>query len=89
MNEIEAYIASFFLSSRQIKTKRGIVMRKLIDKYNEELANNEKFNRGVVYGAIILQGICTVAIVTASYFAGMRKGVDITDAYYDRNGKEI
>ena len=58
-------------------------MGKIIDKYNEKLANDEKFNRTIIYGGILLQGICTIAIITASYFGGMRKGVDITDAHYE------
>lgn len=58
-------------------------MKKLIDNYNERLANDEKFNKAIIYGSIILQGICTIGIITASYFGGMRKGVDITDAHYE------
>ena len=60
-------------------------MARYIDMYNEGLANNKTFNKAVIFGAILLQGICTVALITASYFNGMRKGVDITDDYYERN----
>ena len=43
-------------------------MKKLIDNYNERLANDEKFNQAIISGSIILQGICTIGIITASYF---------------------
>ena len=32
-------------------------MKKLIDNYNERLANDEKFNKAIIYGSILLQGI--------------------------------
>lgn len=57
--------------------------KSFIDRYNEKLANDEKFNRAIIFGGIIVQGISTIAIITASYFGGMRKGVDITDAHYE------
>ena len=59
-------------------------MKNLINVYNEKVANDEKFNKAIIYGSIVVQGISTVLIITASYFAGMRKGVDITDDYYER-----
>ena len=55
----------------------------LHNMYFEKLANDEKFNKAIIYGGILLQGICTIGIITASYFGGMRKGVDITDAHYE------
>jgi hypothetical protein len=64
-------------------------MKNFINKYNELIANNDKVNRRLIYGAVIIQSICTVVIISCSYFGGMRKGVDLTDAYYDSNGKEI
>lgn len=64
-------------------------MKNLINGYNELVANNERVNRGLIYGAVIVQAVSTLMIISCSYFGGMRKGVDITDAYYDRNGKEI
>ena len=64
-------------------------MKNIINSYNELVANNEKVNRGLIYGAVIVQAVSTLLIISCSYFGGMRKGVDITDAYYDRNGKEI
>lgn len=64
-------------------------MKNLINSYNELVANNERVNRGLIYGAVIVQAVSTLMIISCSYFGGMRKGVDITDAYYDRNGKEI
>ena len=62
---------------------------KLVNKYNELVANNDKVNKGLIYGAVVVQAISTLVIISCSYFGGMRKGVDITDAYYDANGKEI
>lgn len=64
-------------------------MKNLINGYNELVANSEKVNRGLIYGAVIVQAVSTLVIISCSYFGGMRKGVDITDAYYDRNGKEV
>lgn len=64
-------------------------MKNIINGYNELVANNEKVNRGLIYGAVIVEALSTLMIISCSYFGGMRKGVDITDAYYDRNGKEI
>lgn len=59
-------------------------MGKLINKFCENLANHSKFNCGVMIVAIAVQGVTTLAVMAASYFLGMRKGVDITDAYYDK-----
>lgn len=64
-------------------------MKNIINSYNELVANSEKVNRGLIYGAVVVQALSTLVIISCSYFGGMRKGVDITDAYYDRNGKEI
>ena len=64
-------------------------MKNIINGYNELVANNEKVNRGLIYGAVVVEALSTLLIISCSYFGGMRKGVDITDAYYDRNGKEI
>ena len=62
---------------------------KLLDKYGEAVANNEKVNKGIIYGSIIVQGICTFLLVSCAYFGGVRKGVDITDSYYgEREEKE-
>lgn len=64
-------------------------MKNLIDKYNELVANNKKVNHAIVYGAVIVQSICTVLIISTSYFGGMRKGVDLTyDAMEECNEKE-
>ena len=54
-------------------------MKNLINKYNELVANNEKVNHAIVYGAVIVQSICTVLIISTSYFGGMRKGVDLAE----------
>lgn len=59
-------------------------MKNLVNKYNELVANNEKVNRRLIYGAVIVEAISTLVIISCSYFGGMRKGVDITDEYYER-----
>lgn len=59
-------------------------MNKLVNKYNELVANNEKVNRGLIYGAVVVQAISTIVIISCSYFGGMRKGVDITEEHYER-----
>jgi hypothetical protein len=59
-------------------------MKNLVNKYNELVANNEKVNRGLIYGAVIVEALSTLVIISCSYFGGMRKGVDITDEYYER-----
>ncbi len=62
---------------------------KLINKYNELVANNTKVNRALIYGAVVVQGICSILIISCSYFGGMRKGVEVTEAWYDKGGKEL
>lgn len=59
-------------------------MKNLVNKYNELVANNEKVNRRLIYGAVIVEALSTLVIISCSYFGGMRKGVDITDEYYER-----
>ena len=59
-------------------------MKNIVNKYNELVANNEKVNRGLIYGAVIVEALSTLVIISCSYFGGMRKGVDITDEYYER-----
>lgn len=59
-------------------------MKNLVNKYNELVANNEKVNKGLIYGAVIVEALSTLVIISCSYFGGMRKGVDITDEYYER-----
>lgn len=57
-------------------------MERHVNVLCEALANHSRFNMGVIFGAIIVQSICTIAVMSAAYFLGMRKGVDITDNYY-------
>ena len=59
-------------------------MNNLVNKYNELVANNEKVNKGLIYGAVIVQSVATLVIISCSYFGGMRKGVDITEEHYER-----
>ena len=63
-------------------------MKNIINRYNEIVANNEKINHGLIYGALAVQAVCTIVIISVSYFGGMRKGVDITDNWYDERKKE-
>lgn len=72
-----------FAKSKKGETLMRMKMREVIDRhFFEPLSNNIVFNKAVMYASILLQGICTVMIFTASYFRGMRRGVDITDAHY-------
>ena len=66
----------------------GAYMKNIVNKYNELVANNEKVNKSLIYGAVVVQSICTL-IISCSYFGGMKKGVAVTEAFYDSNGKEI
>ena len=57
----------------------------MITKIQEALANNKKLATGVIFGSIIVQGICTVVTITASYFAGVNTGVGVTEVEEDED----
>lgn len=46
------------------------------------IANNEKLATGLVVAGIFGSAIFNAVAITAAYFRGMRKGVDIRDDYY-------
>ena len=69
--------------------KKPNVFVRGFNKFCESLGNSEKFNTGVyVFGATVI-AIGEIAIAYSSYFRGMRRGVDMTDAFYERREKKV
>lgn len=52
-----------------------------------KIANNEKLADGLVFAGIFGSAICSAISITAAYFRGVRRGVDLRDDYYEKENE--